>query len=88
MITCTSLTSFLLHHLQQTVFLSDTARKLVMTNVPPQMEEIALAHNEKNGHIDRTMTRDGLSLRAITRDGNGPVQYNTKGGQSGSFEKA
>lgn len=57
----------------QTTLLSDTAREII--HAPPHMMEAARSHNERNGHdgvsLRSPLTRDGLSLRAITRDGNG-----------------
>ncbi|ORY89714.1 aquaporin-like protein [Leucosporidium creatinivorum] len=57
----------------QTTLLSDTAREIL--HAPPHMMEAARSHNERNGHdgmsLRSPLTRDGLSLRAITRDGNG-----------------
>ncbi|SCV69969.1 BQ2448_1363 [Microbotryum intermedium] len=56
----------------QVLLLSDTARKLLLNNVPPKMAEAARSHNERNGHSEY----DATSMRVLTRDTqNVPAQY-------------
>ncbi|SCZ89998.1 BZ3500_MvSof-1268-A1-R1_Chr9g10669 [Microbotryum saponariae] len=56
----------------QVLLLSDSARKLLLHNVPPKMAEVARSHNERNGHSEY----DATSMRVLTRDTqNIPVQY-------------